>query len=214
MNQKRQRGYYWLTDALLTCPSKKLEILQANPDLLDAGLVRAMLEVVEMREQDGDRNSANWLRNLATQIATGMGSSLSTLLREAEADELLRQGVDLQRTSQFKASLQFLQPALNIYRGIGNQQGEGAALNVLGNACDFFGQYQEAMNYPAASGRGIRIKKDSIAHLGAVSNIHSPDFARTGQSSPHPHVCPPSLQSIHRSKTLRPTIAVSLADTV
>lgn len=145
MNQKRQRGYYWLTNALLTCPSKKLEILQANPDLLDAGLVKAMLEVVEMHEQRGDRNTADWLRDLATQIATGMGSSPLALFREAEADELLYEGIELQKISQFKASLQFLQSALNIYREIGNRQGEGAALNVLGNACDFFGQYQEAV---------------------------------------------------------------------
>jgi len=145
MNQKHQRDYYWLTNLLLTCPSKKLEILQANPDLLDAELVRSMLEVAEVCEQRGDRNSANWLRDLATQIAIGMGSSLPNLLKAAEADKLLQKGTDLQRTSQFKPSLQFLQPALSIYREIGNRQGEGTALNVLGNACDFFGHYQEAI---------------------------------------------------------------------
>lgn len=145
MNQKHQRGYHWLANALLTCPSQKSELLQANSDLLNAELVRTMLKVAELREHYGDRNSANWLRNFATQMATDMGSSLSALLREAEADELLRKGIDLQQISQFKASLQFLQPALNIYREIGNQKGESAALNVLGNACDFLGQYQEAI---------------------------------------------------------------------
>jgi hypothetical protein len=31
------------------------------------------------------------------------------------------------------------------------------------------------MNYPAASGRGIRIKKEQVAHLGATGDTHCPD---------------------------------------
>ena len=62
----------------------------------------------------------------------------------------------------------------------------------------------EAMNYPAASGRGIKIKKESIAHLGVTSDSHSPDFAHISRSCLHLHVCPPYSQSNHRSKTLPP----------
>jgi RNA polymerase sigma-70 factor (ECF subfamily) len=32
------------------------------------------------------------------------------------------------------------------------------------------------MNYPAASGRGIRIKKEQVAHLCVTSDTHCPDF--------------------------------------
>lgn len=110
--KNRQRGYNWIIKALLTCPSKKIEILQDNKGLVDAGLVKTMMGVAEKLEHCGDQNSANWLRNFATQISTGMGSSLSEILTEAEADELYWQGIELHRTSQFKASLNFLQPAL------------------------------------------------------------------------------------------------------
>ena len=32
------------------------------------------------------------------------------------------------------------------------------------------------MNYPAASGRGIRIKKESIAHLCVTGDIYCPEL--------------------------------------
>ncbi|MGB7442551.1 MAG: tetratricopeptide repeat protein [Coleofasciculaceae cyanobacterium] len=156
MNQKhqsgnpwknRQRGYNWIINALLTCPSNKIEILQANKELVDAGLVKTMMDVAEKRKHFGDHSSAKWLRNFATQITTGIGSSLSAILTEAEADQLYWQGIELHRTSQFKASLNFLQPALETYRKIGNLEGEGCCLSSLGNVYDFFGQYQKAIKY-------------------------------------------------------------------
>ncbi|NEP01391.1 MAG: CHAT domain-containing protein [Symploca sp. SIO2E9] len=156
MNQKHQSGnlwknrprsYNWIIKALLTCPSNKIEILQANKELVDAGLVKTMIDVAEKREHFGDHSSAKWLRNFATQITTGIGSSLSEIITEAEADELYWQGIELHRTSQFKASLDFLQPALEIYRKIRNLEKEGYCLSSLGNVYDFFGEYQKAIQY-------------------------------------------------------------------
>ncbi|MBF2080343.1 MAG: hypothetical protein IGR76_17965 [Synechococcales cyanobacterium T60_A2020_003] len=36
-------------------------------------------------------------------------------------------------------------------------------------------EYNAGMNYPAASGRGIRIKKEQVAHLGATGDTHCLD---------------------------------------
>ncbi len=131
MNQKRQIDYHLLINVLLVCPSDKEEILQSKRELIDAGFVKTMLEVAKILEQRGDLTSANYLRKIAIQL---------------EAAQLLQQGIELHRTSQFKASLQLLRDALNIYRQIGNRQGEVDVLSVTGNAYDFLGKYQEAIN--------------------------------------------------------------------
>ncbi len=99
------------------------------------------------REQWGDWSSANWLRNLATQLATGMGSSLSAILKEAEANRLLWQGGEQYKVSQFNSAFQSYQQSLDLYREIGNLLGESAALIGLGITYDFLGQYQKAINY-------------------------------------------------------------------
>ncbi len=149
MNQQRQsqRGYHWVINALLTCPHQKIEILRANWELIDAGFVQTIMEVAMQREQWGDRNSATWLQNLATQLATGMGSSLSKIPKESEADRLLWQGEQQCKVSQFKAAFQSYQQSLALYREIENLLGESAALIGLGITCDFLGQYQNAINY-------------------------------------------------------------------
>jgi len=131
MNQKCNIDYHWLIDVLLVCPSHKEEILESKRELIDAGFVKTIIEVAQMWEHRGNRTSANYLRQIAIQL---------------EADQLLRQSIELHRTSQFKASLQLLQDALNIYRQIGNRQGEVDVLSVMGNAYEFLGKYQKAIN--------------------------------------------------------------------
>ncbi len=63
------------------------------------------------------------------------------------------------------------------------------------------------MNYPAASGRGIKLKRALADHPDAASDTLCPVPERTSLSSLHLHVCPPYWQSIRRSKTLRPIAA-------
>ncbi|MEQ9671167.1 tetratricopeptide repeat protein [Coleofasciculus sp. G2-EDA-02] len=148
MNQQRQsqRGYHWVINALLTCPNQKIEILRANWELIDAGFVQTIMEIAMQRELWGDRSSTNWLRNLAAQLATGMGSSLSMIPKEAEADQLFRQGGQQYKVSQFKAALQSYQQSLVLYQEIGKRLGEGAALMGLGIAYDFIGEYLKAID--------------------------------------------------------------------
>jgi len=135
MNQKRQRDYHLVINALLTCPSYKAEILQSKRELIDANFVKTMMEVARMREQWSDHSSANWLRNLATQLE-----------KESEADRLLWQGKQQCKVSQFKAAFQSYRQSLALYQEIGNLLGESAALIDLGITCDFLGEYLKAID--------------------------------------------------------------------
>ena len=132
MNQERQNAYYQLIAALLTCASgEEHEILNAHPDLLDDGLVRAIAIEAERLAQRGDENGANRLRNLEAQLATTIANSSSTPLTEAEANRLYNQGNQQFQRSQFSEALQSWQQALKIYREIGNRSGEADSLNSL-----------------------------------------------------------------------------------
>lgn len=69
MNEPRLQGYLQLVEALLSCPSGEEEaVLNANSELLDAGLVQVMTQVAENLAENGDQNSASFLQSLATQI--------------------------------------------------------------------------------------------------------------------------------------------------
>lgn len=165
MNEERRSAYYQLIYALLICPSNKIEILQANWELRDAGFVKTMMEVAEQREQCGDHSSTNWLRNLAAQLAMEMGSSLSMIPKEAEADQFFRQGGQQYKVSQFKAALQSYQQSLVLYQEIGKRLGEGAALMGLGIAYDFIGEYLKAIDCYEQS---LEIAREIGGHSGKV----------------------------------------------
>ena len=67
--------------------------------------------------------------------------------RKAEADRLLEQGRQQNTTSQYQAAIQSLETALNIYREIGDRNGEGLALNNLGLALFKLKNFPEAEKY-------------------------------------------------------------------
>ncbi|MEG5140870.1 MULTISPECIES: CHAT domain-containing protein [unclassified Microcoleus] len=81
MNEKRLEAYLNLINTLLSCPSGEEEqILNANSELVDAGFVEAIVKVVEQLEERGDRNAANFLIDIACQLAEEleMSSSIPT----------------------------------------------------------------------------------------------------------------------------------------
>jgi CHAT domain-containing protein/Tfp pilus assembly protein PilF len=146
MNEERLRAYLNLILTLLRCPSSEaLAILNVNQDLIDAGLVQTMSQLAGTLAVLGDQNTAYWLLNFASQLATTIGDSSMQL--QIEADRLLQQAMQQHQTSQFKAALQSCQQALNIYQEIGNRQGEANSLGNLGNALNSLGQYQQAIEH-------------------------------------------------------------------
>src|SRR4028119_1684905 len=71
----------------------------------------------------------------------------TTDAREAEADRLLRQGLQQYETSQLRAALNSWQQALQIYRALKNRPMEGLALGGLGHAHHSLHNYAKAIEY-------------------------------------------------------------------
>ncbi|MBH8556334.1 tetratricopeptide repeat protein [Nostocaceae cyanobacterium CENA357] len=71
MNEQRLQVYYQLIESLLNCPNgEEPKILVANTELLDAGFLQVLAAVADNFAQQGNENTANWLRNLATQLTS------------------------------------------------------------------------------------------------------------------------------------------------
>ncbi|HAT13166.1 MAG TPA: hypothetical protein DCS91_05965, partial [Microcoleaceae bacterium UBA11344] len=148
MNSERQQAYLNLINQLLTCPSgEEAEILKTHPELLDDGLVAAMLEEADNLREKGELNNANRLKDFAGILGKVDGDFLAGIALKAEADRLLKQGNQQYAISQFREALQSWEQALTIYLEIGYREGEANALGNLGNAYDSLGQYQRAIAF-------------------------------------------------------------------
>jgi CHAT domain-containing protein len=76
MDEQRQQQYLEIISDLLACPSgEESQILAStNPDFIDIDLVNFMKQVAIVCEQQGDRNTADFLTNIANQIAVALES--------------------------------------------------------------------------------------------------------------------------------------------
>ena len=158
MNSERQPAYLNLINQLLTCPSgEEQEILSTHPELLDDGLVAAMLEEADNLREQGELNNANRLKDFAGLLGKVDGDFLAGIALKAEADRLLKQGNQQDQISKFREALQSLEQALTIYRKIGYRQGEAGSLGNLGIACHSLGQYQKAIEFHEQS---LEIKRE------------------------------------------------------
>lgn len=148
MNSEREQAYLNLINQLLTCPcGEEAQVLETQPELLDDGLVAAMLEEAENLREFGQLNNANFLMNCA-RILLGMKDNTSVAVtRQAEADRLLEQGNQQYAISQFREALQSWEQALTIYRDLKNRQGEANSLGNLANAYGFLGQFHRAIEF-------------------------------------------------------------------
>ncbi len=98
MNEARIEAYLTLIQALFQCENgQEPALLQANAELVDAGLVAVMKQYAGFLEQQGDSNNGRWLLNMAQQLEQILdpprdnqnpyGSFLQTLLQTiAESD--------------------------------------------------------------------------------------------------------------------------------
>ena len=176
MKSEPQPAYLNLINQLLTCPSgEEQEILNTHPELLDDGLVAAMLEKADNLREQGELNNANWLNNFAGLLGKVDGDFLAGIALKAEADRLLKQGNQQYKISQFREALQSWEQALTIYRKIGNRQGEAISLGNLGNAYDSLGQYQKAIDFHQQYleiSREIGDRLGEAASLGNLGNAY------------------------------------------
>ena len=176
MKSEPQPAYLNLINQLLTCPSgEEQEILNTHPELLDDGLVAAMLEKADNLREQGELNNANWLNNFAGLLGKVDGDFLAGIALKAEADRLLKQGNQQYKISQFREALQSWEQALTIYRKIGNRQGEAISLGNLGNAYYSLGQYQKAIDFHQQYleiSREIGDRLGEAASLGNLGNAY------------------------------------------
>jgi len=175
MNSERQQAYLNLINQLLTCPSgEEGEVLETYPELLDDGLVAAMLEEAENLRRFGQLNNANWLMNCAG-ILLGMNDNTSVAVtRQAEAERLFEQGNQQYKLSQFKEALQSCEEALSLCIKMKDRQGEANCLNNFGLNYYCLGQYQKAIYFHEQSlefSREIGYRQgeaNSLGNLGLV----------------------------------------------
>ncbi len=77
MNEARHQAYLNLIESLLNCPNgEESQILQANSELVDAGLVQVMLERANDLKTDNNLDDANSLMTLAGHLMGNYGNAI------------------------------------------------------------------------------------------------------------------------------------------
>jgi CHAT domain-containing protein/uncharacterized protein HemY len=175
MSSERQQAYLNLINQLLTCTSgEEAEILKTHPELLDDGLVAAMLEEADNLREQGKLNNANWLKNFAGLLGKVDGDFLAGIALKAEAGRLLEQGNQEYNISQFREALQSWEQALTICQKIENRQGEADSLYSLGFAYDSLGQYHRAIEFYE---RALTIYREIGDRQGEANSLRNLGFA-------------------------------------
>jgi hypothetical protein len=74
MSEPRQDQYFSLIDQLLKCPSgQEPEVLDGQPDLLDAGLIKTLMQVATMMAHQDNQDAAKFLIYVARQLSKELG---------------------------------------------------------------------------------------------------------------------------------------------
>ncbi|MBD2585490.1 CHAT domain-containing protein [Planktothricoides raciborskii] len=143
MDEQRLNAYIQLIQAILGCASgEEMDILQANPELVDAGLVQVMRAEAEIKMELGELKAADRLLNVGIKIVTA-NYSLPTL-RKAEADALLQQGFQQYQHSEYPQAWESLQQSLALYQAIGDKANIALCWGQLGSVQRNRGNWDEA----------------------------------------------------------------------
>lgn len=74
MTEERQALYFNLIEQLLACPNgQEPEVLEAQPELIDAGLIQTMLQVASAFAHQGNQDGAQFLIFIARELAKQLG---------------------------------------------------------------------------------------------------------------------------------------------
>ncbi|MCC3510655.1 MAG: CHAT domain-containing protein [Microcoleus sp. PH2017_17_BER_D_A] len=74
MDDSRTQAYLNLIKLLLADRTQKNEVLNANQELIDVGLVHTMRQVIDWLAAQGDQSAADFLEDIANQLATQIGA--------------------------------------------------------------------------------------------------------------------------------------------
>ncbi len=119
--------------------------------------------------------STSWVPNLSLIFTASQVLAQTGNQRKTEAERLLHQGVEQFQTSQFTAAIQSWEQALIIYREIKDRQGEGSALNNLGNVYKSLGDYPKAIDYLQQSltiATEVKDRKGEGRSLGNLGTVY------------------------------------------
>jgi tetratricopeptide (TPR) repeat protein len=107
----RSSAYLNLIEELMGCPSGvEAEVLRANQDLIDEGLVQTMFQVSSLMEEMGERKAADFLQTIAAQLNKLLNRS--SLPPEIPEEYLEILGQLLRATSKSNASAEEVYPIL------------------------------------------------------------------------------------------------------
>jgi hypothetical protein len=111
MDEQRLQAYLNLIQSLLNCPrGEENQILQANSELVDAGLVKVMLERANDLRIDNNLDDANSLMTLAGHL---MGSYSNTIVEKASPSTYVNFLMELlQATSDSQGDPNVIYPML------------------------------------------------------------------------------------------------------
>jgi uncharacterized UBP type Zn finger protein len=74
MAEQRQDQYFNLIDQLLKCPSgTEPEVLDGQPELLDEGFIKSLMQVATMMAHQDNQDAAKFLIFLARQLSKELG---------------------------------------------------------------------------------------------------------------------------------------------
>jgi hypothetical protein len=74
MTEERHKQYCNLIDELLKCPNgQEPEVLEAQTELIDSGLVQTILQVATMFAHEGNQDGAQFLFFIGRELAKQLG---------------------------------------------------------------------------------------------------------------------------------------------
>ncbi|WP_414580940.1 hypothetical protein [Scytonema sp. PCC 10023] len=74
MTQQREDLYFNLIDQLLRCPNgQEPEVLEAQPELLDAGFIQTIMQVATGFAHQGNQDGAQFLIHVARELSKELG---------------------------------------------------------------------------------------------------------------------------------------------
>jgi tetratricopeptide (TPR) repeat protein len=122
IEEQRFQAYLNLVDRLLRCScDQESQILSANPDLVDAGLMQMLEQMSEVMAQKGDQNTADCLSYFACLVADALSLSSSSTLSSSPRPNPKHQLFFLMQVLKLTGSYQnpgivysLLQPNLNL----------------------------------------------------------------------------------------------------
>ncbi|MDJ1183148.1 CHAT domain-containing tetratricopeptide repeat protein [Roseofilum casamattae] len=146
MDEQRIARYAELIQKLLACPNgEEMEILEANVELLDAGLLAVMAMYSQYLRGEGQENNAKWLEEFARHIEPGI-RELGRSDNSESWDTLMEQIVQLYQQGQYAAAIPLGERAVELARERWGNEHKNVAtsLNNLASLYEHQGRYSEA----------------------------------------------------------------------